>query len=153
MTTIGLIPSQQLVSLQQDDDGNWIDVPRGETVVPLVKLPQPQVTVDQKVEPRLVWHDDRVERDWDVIKKTAEEIAADSRKIWPDKSKFWNEFTLTEKAAILISDHSGIKVLWSDLTMWPGEVWSDDSRIQQGLSGLVAVKILTESRKTQILTK
>jgi hypothetical protein len=77
----------------------------------------------------------------------------DSRKIWPDKSKFWNEFTPVEKAAILTSEHSGIKVLWSDLTMWPGEVWSDDSRIQQGLSGLVAVGILTESRKTEILTK
>jgi len=76
-----------------------------------------------------------------------------SRKIWPDKSKFWNEFTPAEKAGILTSEHSGIKVLWSDLTMWPGEVWSDDSRIQQGLSGLAAVGILTESRKTQILTK
>lgn len=75
------------------------------------------------------------------------------RKIWPDKSKFWDEFTADEKALILTSEHSGIKVLWSDLTMWPGEVWSDDARIQQGLSGLVAVKILTESRKTEILTK
>jgi len=75
--------------------------------------------------------------------------------VWfmPDKSKFWDEFTNAEKAAILTSEHSGIKVLWSDLTMWPGEVWSDDSRIQQGLSGLVAVGILTESRKSQILTK
>jgi hypothetical protein len=77
----------------------------------------------------------------------------DSRKIWPDKSKFWDEFTADEKAAILTSEHSGIKVLWSDLTMWPGEVWSDDSRIQQGLSGLAAVGILTESRKTEITTK
>jgi hypothetical protein len=76
-----------------------------------------------------------------------------ARKIWPDKSRFWNEFTADEKSAILTSEHGGIKVLHSDLTMWPGEVWSDDSRIQQGLSGLVAVKILTESRKTQILTK
>jgi hypothetical protein len=90
---------------------------------------------------------------WVVRDKTAEEIAAEARKIWADKSKFWNEFTADEKAAILTSEHGGIKVLHSDLTMWPGEVWSDDSRIQQGLSGLVAVKILTESRKTEILTK
>jgi hypothetical protein len=90
---------------------------------------------------------------WVVRYKTAEEIAAVARKTWTDKSKFWDKFTADEKAAILTSEHSGIKVLWSDLTMWPGEVWSDDSRIQQGLSGLVAVKILTESRKTEILTK
>lgn len=76
-----------------------------------------------------------------------------SRKIWSDKSKFWDEFTNAEKAAILTSEHSGIKVLWSDLTMWPGEVWSDDPKVQQGLSGLVAVGILTESRKTEIFAK
>jgi hypothetical protein len=89
---------------------------------------------------------------------TLEELEAawaqlEARKIWPDKSRFWNEFTADEKAAILTSEHSGIKVLWSDLTMWPSEVWSDDSRIQQGLSGLVAVGILTESRKTEIFAK
>jgi hypothetical protein len=89
---------------------------------------------------------------------TMEELEAawaqlEARKIWPTKAHLWDEFTPSEKAAILNSDHSGIKVLWSDLTMWPGEVWSDDSRIQQGLSGLVAVGILTESRKTEILTK
>jgi len=85
--------------------------------------------------------------------REAQLAASINRKIWPDKSKFWDEFTPVEKAAILTSEHSGIKVLWSDLTMWPGEVWSDDSRIHQGLSGLVAVGILTESRKTEILAK
>ena len=77
MQTIGLIPSQQLVSLQQDDNSNWIDAPEGETVVPLVKLPQPQITAGQKVEPKLIWHEDRVERDWDIIDKTRAEIAAE----------------------------------------------------------------------------
>jgi len=89
---------------------------------------------------------------------TLEELEAawaqlEARKIWPDKSRFWNEFTADEKAAILTSEHGGIKVLHSDLTMWPGEVWSDDAKVQQGLSGLVAVGILTESRKTEITTK
>jgi hypothetical protein len=77
MQTIGLIPSQQLVSLQQDDAGNWIDAPEGQAVVPLVKLPQPQITAGQKVEPKLIWHEDRVERDWDIIDKTRAEIAAE----------------------------------------------------------------------------
>jgi len=161
MKTFGIIDTQELVSLAVDereqpiyprpsDAGEDWEQPR---LVPLVKLPMHAITAKQKAQPKLVWHEDRVERDWDIIDKTQAEIAADSRKIWPDKSKFWEEFTPTEKAAILTSEHSGIKVLWSDLTMWPGEVWSDDSRIQQGLSGLVAVKILTESRKTEILTK
>ena len=87
MQTIGLIPSQQLVSLHQDEDGNWIDVPEGETVVPLVKLPQPEITAAQKAEPNLVWHEDRVERDWQIIDKTAEEIAAELSAL-PDAEKY-----------------------------------------------------------------
>jgi hypothetical protein len=79
--------------------------------------------------------------------------ALQARKIWPTKAHFWDELTADEKAGILNSDHSGIKVLWSDLTMWPGEVWSDDTRIQQGLSGLVALGLLTAQRKDQILAK
>jgi hypothetical protein len=77
MTTIGLIPLQQLASLQQDDEGNWLHLPEGQAVVPLVKLPQPQITAGQKVEPKLIWHEDRVERDWDIIDKTRAEIAAE----------------------------------------------------------------------------
>jgi hypothetical protein len=161
MKTFGNIETQELISLAVDERDQPIysrpnnagedwEQPK---LVPLVKLPMPAITAKQKAQPKLVWHDDRVERDWDIIDKTQAEIAADSRKIWADKSKFWNEFTPTEKAAILTSEHGGIKVLHSDLTMWPGEVWSDDSRIQQGLSGLAAVGILTESRKSQILTK
>ena len=61
MFTVGLVPSQQLVSLLTDDQGNWRDVPEGESVVPLVKIPKP----DQGAwEPNVVWFDDRVERQW-----------------------------------------------------------------------------------------
>jgi hypothetical protein len=61
MFTVGLVPSQQLVSLLTDDEGNWRDVPEGETVVPLVKIPKPEVGA---WEPNVVWFDDRVERQW-----------------------------------------------------------------------------------------
>ena len=88
MQTIGLIPSQQLVSLQQDEEGNWINVPEGETVVPLVKLPQPQITANQKAEPKLVWHEDRVERDWDIIDKTQAEIAAERLSLYPPAESY-----------------------------------------------------------------
>jgi hypothetical protein len=61
MITVGLVPSQQLVSLLTDDEGNWRDVPEGETVVPLFKIPKPE---QGAWEPNVVWFDDRVERQW-----------------------------------------------------------------------------------------
>jgi hypothetical protein len=65
MLTVGLLPSQQLVSLLTDDEGNWRDVPEvdGETqtVVPLVKIEKP---AQGTWEPNLVWFADRVERQW-----------------------------------------------------------------------------------------
>jgi hypothetical protein len=61
MFTVGLVPSQQLVSLLTDDAGNWRDVPEGQSVVPLVKVPKPE---EGAWEPNLVWFADRVERQW-----------------------------------------------------------------------------------------
>jgi hypothetical protein len=61
MFTVGLVPSQQLVSLLTDEAGNWRDVPEGQTVVPLVKIPKPE---QGAWEPSVVWFDDRVERQW-----------------------------------------------------------------------------------------
>jgi hypothetical protein len=61
MFTVGLVPSQQLVSLLTDDEGNWRDVPEGESVVPLVKIPKPE---QGSWEPSVVWFEDRVERQW-----------------------------------------------------------------------------------------
>ena len=61
MITVGLVPSQQLVSLLTDNEGNWRDVPEGETVVPLIKIPKPE---QGAWEPNVVWFEDRVERQW-----------------------------------------------------------------------------------------
>jgi hypothetical protein len=61
MFTVGLVPSQQLVSLLTDDEGNWRDVPEGQTVVPLVKIEKP---AQGAWEPNVVWFADRVERQW-----------------------------------------------------------------------------------------
>lgn len=58
---VGLVPSQQLVSLLTDDEGNWRDVPEGQTVVPLIKIPKPE---QGAWEPNVVWFADRVERRW-----------------------------------------------------------------------------------------
>ena len=89
---------------------------------------------------------------------TMEELEAawaqlEARKIWHTVADFWAEFSDAEKLAIASSTIPGIRLLHEELRMWRGEVWSDDPKVQQGLSGLVAVKILTESRKTEILTK
>ena len=89
---------------------------------------------------------------------TLEELQAawdqlQSRKIWSTVADFWGEFSNAEKLAIADSKIPDIRLLHEELRMWRGEVWSDDPKVQQGLTGLVAVSILTESRKTQILKK
>ena len=61
MIQVGLVPSQQLVSLLTDENGAWRDVPEGQTVVPLVKIPKP---AEGPWEPNVVWFEDRVERQW-----------------------------------------------------------------------------------------
>jgi hypothetical protein len=79
MYTVGLVPSQQLVSLLTDDEGNWRDVPEGESVVPLVKISKPQ---QGAWEPNVVWFADRVERQWvegtpaPVATYTAEQVVS-----------------------------------------------------------------------------
>ena len=88
---------------------------------------------------------------------TMEELEAawnqlQARKIWPTVSEFWSEFTNTEKLGIADSVIPDIRLLQEELRMWRGEVWSDDIRVQNGLSGLVSSNILTETRKSEILS-
>jgi hypothetical protein len=89
---------------------------------------------------------------------TMEELEAawaqlEARKTWHTVADFWAEFSDAEKLAIANSTIPGIRLLHEELRMWRGEVWSDDPKVQAGLSGLVAVGILTESRKTEIFAK
>jgi hypothetical protein len=88
---------------------------------------------------------------WVTQNKTAEELAVDARKIWPSSADFWANFIDTEKLAILASTIAGIILLREELRLWTGAVWSDDTRVQSGLAGLVAVGILTDDRKQAIL--
>lgn len=153
MITVGLLPSKELISLNKSEDREFIDAPEGQTIISLIKLPQPEITAAQKATPYLEWFNDRVERRWMIADKTAEELAIQSRKIWSTVADFWGEFSNTEKLAIADSKIPDIRLLHEELRMWRGEVWSDDPKVQQGLAGLVTVGILTESQKTQILTK
>ena len=79
---------------------------------------------------------------WIVDDKTEEELAADARKSWDNSSMFIQEFTLTEMAAISLL-----------LSTWFGEVWSDDPRVQSGLSALISSGIINEARRDEILAK
>lgn len=77
MKTYGLKEKQELISIPLDEDNN----PRIDTlkpsdagddwtppeIIPLVKLPQPTLNpLTEYCEPKLVWYEDRVERDWEI---------------------------------------------------------------------------------------
>ena len=89
MIQVGLAPSQQLVSLLTDDEGNWRDVPEGQTVVPLVKIPKPEGAW----EPNVVWFDDRVERQW--IEGTPAPAPTYTAAEWVDQQQFTGNRTTT----------------------------------------------------------
>lgn len=67
MKQIGLLPSQQLASLERDAESNWLNVPDGQTVVPLVKTEKPAVSAGIDYKPKLVWFADRAERQWEQV--------------------------------------------------------------------------------------
>lgn len=121
-------------------------------VVPLVKLPAPTVAAGQTADPVLEWYPDRVERDWVVRDMTPEELAAATRKVWPDTAHFWGEFTDTEAESIAISTHPYVRRLAATLYTWRSVLFSDDPRVAGGLQLLEAVGILTPERRTAILT-
>jgi len=90
---------------------------------------------------------------WIVDDKTEEELAADARKSWDNSSMFIQEFTLTEMAAISLSQDPTVAALRLLLSTWFGEVWSDDPRVQSGLSALISSGIINEARRDEILAK
>jgi hypothetical protein len=90
MITVGLVPSQQLVSLLTDDEGNYRDVPDGESVVPLVKIPKPE---QGAWEPNVVWFEDRVERQW--VAGTPPPVPTFTAPEWVDAQQFSGNRTTT----------------------------------------------------------
>lgn len=73
-------------------------------------------------------------------------------KIWLSRVEFWNEFTVQEKIAIAASTNDMVKYFFAELTIWNGQVWSDDPRVQQGLDLLVSEQIITPQRRIDILS-
>jgi len=88
---------------------------------------------------------------WDIIDLTDEELAAKTRKTWISSADFIAEFTLEELAAVQLSTNPTIAALRLILAAWSKPVWSDDPRIQLGLSTMVSESLITTERSTEIL--
>ena len=76
----------------------------------------------------------------------------EGRRIWRDGEAFLRSFTLEERGAIALSTNSTIAALRMLITARKGEVWSDNAEVQFGMAALVSAGIITEERKTEILT-
>jgi hypothetical protein len=74
-------------------------------------------------------------------------------KIWANVQSFMIEFTMLEKAAIALSTDQTIAALRLELSTWLSEVYSNDQRVIAGLDKLVELQIITETRRTEIITK
>lgn len=104
----------------------------------------------------LVWQDAYQSKPTyqELVAAHAEAVAEiNARKVWNSRVEFWNSFNQQEKIAIAASTNDMVKFFFAELTIWNGEVWSDDPRVQQGLTLLVNEQIITAQRKMEILTK
>ncbi len=129
MITVGLVPSQQLVSLLTDDEGNWRDVPEGQTVVPLVKIPKPEGAW----EPNVVWFEDRVERQW--VAGTPAPLPTYTADEWVDAQGFYGKrpttllyLKLKLDAAQLTSAKLAAVQGWLDAMIVAGVTAPDEKR-------------------------
>jgi len=162
--TFGRIDTQEIISLQTDEAGD----PKAESLkpaaapddwtapvlIPLVKLPKPAFDpLAQKVEPKLVWKTDKVERDWEIVPLNAEESATAARKTWKNAQAFMAEFSLPEIGAIANSADQNVKTVVFILSNWQSEVWSDDLRVIGGLDALQSAGIISAERRSEILAK
>ena len=74
------------------------------------------------------------------------------KKRWPDAEAFTAEFTIEELSAISLSTDPTIAALRFMLSTWRGEVHSDDSRVQMGLSALFVTNLMSEQRLSEIIS-
>lgn len=166
MKTFGRTDTQELISVVLDEAGqprldtlkpqhaaeDWAPPP----LVPLVKLPRPEITVTQACEPVLAWFADRVERGWSVRDKTPEELAAEARKTWKDVQAFVQDVLAVAPNALAqleLSTDSSMAQLRGLLSIWRADVWSDHPLIHQGFAALQAAGILTAEQIADICSR
>ena len=122
-------------------------------IVELIKIPQPDPVPGKIAEPILVWTETSCTRDWVVRDMTPSELDDSLRKVWPNTQAFLAEFTLTEMAGIGLSTDPTIAALRLMLSVWSGQIYSDDERVITGLSALQVAGIITSERQIEISTK
>lgn len=87
MITVGNKVTEELISVELDEAGNPVSDAAGRplsdetkaALVPLVKIAPPDLADDKKSTPVLVWFEDRVERQWQVVDVPADELSARAR--------------------------------------------------------------------------
>lgn len=75
-------------------------------------------------------------------------------KTWPTVAEFNAEFTKDEKKAIIRAarQDDDLALLDREMLSWRGQVWANDARVLAGLDALVAARILTTQRRSEILS-
>lgn len=71
---------------------------------------------------------------------------------WPSVQQFLDQFSDAELATIGSNANAQVQGLLIRLNGWRDVVHADNERIQLGLALLVQLNLITESRKTEILT-
>lgn len=132
-------------------DSSELRAPQGFRYLPAVEQQRPTPGENQKISrlPDAIVGEEIHTNRWEVVDMTTEEIAAASRKTWPDASAFLAEFSIEQLAAISLSTNPTVAALRLLLASWPADVWSDDPRILLGLGELVADGILSESDRNE----
>ena len=69
---------------------------------------------------------------------------------WPTVQQFMQAFTMQELAAVELSTDPTLAALRITLSTWLGRVLVSDERVQQGLTRLVQLQIITPERKQAI---
>lgn len=128
-------------------DASELRAPTGMRYLPVVEQEKPQPGENEKLRrlPDAIFGEAVHTNRFEVIDKTAEEIADAARKKWANAAEFLGEFSLEQMAAISLSTNPTIAALRLLLASWPSDVWSDDPRILLGLDQLVADGILSEA--------
>lgn len=87
-----------------------------------------------------------VTRGWIVREKP------EQPKAWISAQEFMSVFTMEEKTAIALSVDPTIAALRLELSTWLAPIHADDARVQLGLNKLVELGILTNDRKSSIIS-
>lgn len=144
-TTLKKLPSTKLFAATVFASGTdvVIKAPLGQAYVPVDERPIPPAGKKTK---QVI---SATKISWELIDMTPEEIEIANRVIWSSGYDFLQMFTVEEQTAI--ATNPATAALGMQLAGWPGEVWSDDARIQAGFDACIAAGIITSERKAEII--